>query len=723
MNRKITPENLRNALYALPPEYATDRGLWLSTIAALHYATMHDGIDPEAGKKLAKEWSQTTTGNNYDDKGFEKAWGSFKETGNIANTGYIIKHALENGFRFDNTDSGNFGEETATAEKPRAIDIDETIDFSGLLTGSFAEEGYEGPDAVDEAHSIEDGLGGQYAEIFRFLDMFGPDERVNIVYNVVEDGDGRKRPGTGSTKTVADWKQILRLELDSGKAPFSSFVSGGYDTATGVWARLNPLDGKGIGDKNVTSFRYALLESDEIPKDKQMELLKKMGAPYRLIVDSGNKSLHAIIKVDAENAKDYAEKVSHIYDVAEKLGLFPDRQDKNPSRLTRLPGIRRGNGFQKIVYEGDPATIMSYDDWDTTLTFGMPVDPSDAWDDWDPAKELSPVLIDGVLRQGHKLLVTGPSKAGKSFGLIELAAALVSGGKWWGMQCRKSKVIYINFEIDGKSFVNRIHKVFEAMCVKPETGMIRIFNLRGKPCEPDDFVKHVSKFCEKKDIGAIIIDPIYKLMLGDDENSAKDIGRLCSNFDKLAANIGASVIYCHHYSKGNAYNKASMDVADRGSGSGVFGRDADAIITLTQLDYEAPVNNPDETAWRVDSVLREFAPLPPFGVYFDYPIHIVDPMGTLMELRYKGDPQKMAADRRGEEISDEAADNVLTLSNRLRALFTTHDGDTMRETIDGRPAIHWKKVAEKYDYNAKTLRRYLTKLAGFEIVNGYIYSK
>lgn len=33
---------------------------------------------------------------------------------------------------------------------------------------------------------------------------------------------------------------------------------------------------------------------------------------------------------------------------------------------------------------------------------------------WKNMPDLSPPLIDGVLRQGHKMLLVGPSKAGKS---------------------------------------------------------------------------------------------------------------------------------------------------------------------------------------------------------------------------------------------------------------------------------------------------------------------
>ena len=68
---------------------------------------------------------------------------------------------------------------------------------------------------------------------------------------------------------------------------------------------------------------------------------------------------------------------------------------------------------------------------------------------------------------------------------------------------------------------------------------------------------------------AVIIDPIYKVITGD-ENSADQMAHFCNQFDKICTELGCAVIYCHHHSKGNQGFKKSMD---RASGSGVFARD------------------------------------------------------------------------------------------------------------------------------------------------------
>lgn len=129
---------------------------------------------------------------------------------------------------------------------------------------------------------------------------------------------------------------------------------------------------------------------------------------------------------------------------------------------------------------------------------------------------------------------------------------------------------------------------------------------------------------------ATIIDPIYKVITGD-ENNATEMSQFCSYFDQVAMDMNAAVIYCHHHSKG-ASGKYSNS-ADRSSGSGVFARDPDAILDLRELS----VKNLDEkyrqdfpgacevlTAWEVSGTLREFAPMQKERIWFDYPVHVVD---------------------------------------------------------------------------------------------------
>ena len=124
------------------------------------------------------------------------------------------------------------------------------------------------------------------------------------------------------------------------------------------------------------------------------------------------------------------------------------------------------------------------------------------------------------------------------------------------------------------------------------------------------------------------MDPIYKVN-GGDENNAEAIGKFCALFDKIAEETGASMIYVHHHAKGSQGAKKAMD---RGSGSGVFARDADAIIDFATLVLDPNqkellhVMNGEElpTPLQMEIVLRSFRSPEPVNMFFEFPLHILD---------------------------------------------------------------------------------------------------
>lgn len=132
------------------------------------------------------------------------------------------------------------------------------------------------------------------------------------------------------------------------------FEQHGTDSSeAGAWLRMNPMDGKGIGDANVTAFRYALLESDTLPVELQMPLFARLPLPVAAILSSGGRSIHAWVRVDASDAADYRRMVSRLLELVGKFGV--DGKNKNPSRLSRLPGANRsigavGDGVQRLLY-------------------------------------------------------------------------------------------------------------------------------------------------------------------------------------------------------------------------------------------------------------------------------------------------------------------------------------------------------------------------------------
>ena len=289
----------------------------------------------------------------------------------------------------------------------------------------------------------------------------------------------------------------------------------------------------------------------------------------------------------------------------------------------------------------------------------------------DYAKDPPPLpeeLIEGVLRRGHKMLISGSSKAGKSFLLMELCIAVSEGLPWLKFPCRKGRVLYVNLEIDPASCVNRFLKIYEAMGLQPaHRDDILIWNLRGKAKPLDQLVAEINSRIREAHLDAVVIDPIYKVLAGD-ENSASDMAAFCNQFDRICCETGCSVIYCHHHSKGGQGTKRAMD---RASGSGVFARDPDAQLDIIELELDSETRKtaapPGATGWRLECSLREFRNFDPFEFWFDFPVHRPDGEGALRGMPAQGTYAAGRMKNRFAKSTEAAEDEFRSAFNALNA--------------------------------------------------------
>ena len=610
------------------------------------------------------DWSRQDSG-RYHNGECEKKWRSFSGSASPVTGGTIYHMALEGGYR---PDAGY------------DLDWDSTIDSDGIVVDANWLENRD-VQAPQEWHPGE--------QLIKYIEtLFEAGENVGFVTRSWKNEKGKYIPkDKGSYNKTAG--QLIE-ELTKAGDDIGSVV-GDYDKEGGAWIRFNPLDGNGVRNENVTDFRYALVESDEMEIEKQNALLRELELPIAVLVYSGKKSLHAIVKIDAADYSEYRKRVDYLYEVCEKNGMVIDKQNRNPSRLSRMPGCTRGDQTQYIVDTNiGKDSWNEWKDWIESVNDNLP-DMEDLASEWNSIPDLAPALIEDMLREGHKLLLAGPSKAGKSFALIELCIAIAEGRKWLKWQCRRGKVLYINLELDRPSCLHRFRDVYAGMKIEPEhLQNIDIWNLRGRAVPMNQLAPKLIRRAQKRGYKAIVLDPIYKVITGD-ENSADQMAQFCNQFDLICRELGCAVIYCHHHSKGfQGQKKAS----DRASGSGVFSRDPDAVIDLIELEvpeemqfqqenkavcqvckayldahwkwqddlseddmlnqnriiaycenildkwqmqalnYEidqARKNVTGMTAWRIEGTLREFPRFEPVNLWFKYPVHLLDASGTLKD--------------------------------------------------------------------------------------------
>lgn len=673
------------------------------------------------------DWSRRDSG-RYHRGECEKKWNTFNGSASPVTGGTIYHMAVEGGYR---PDAGY------------ELDWDSTIDSDGIVvdTNWLEARDIQPPDAWHPGKQLI-----SYLEA-----LFESGENVGFVTKSWKNDKGKYVP---KDKGIYNKTAGQLIEELSKAGDDITLVVGDYDRSGGAWIRFNPLDGNGVRNENVTDFRYALVESDDMEIEKQNAILRELELPIAVLVYSGKKSLHAIVKVDAADYSEYRKRVDYLYDICEKNGMVIDKQNRNPSRLSRMPGCDRGDQRQYIVDTNiGKASWAEWKDWIESVNDDLP-DMEDLASEWDQMPDLAPALIENLLREGHKMLISGPSKAGKSFALIELCIAIAEGRKWLKWMCSKGKVLYINLELDSASCLHRFRDVYLAMGIKKPENLhnIDIWNLRGRAVPMDKLAPKLIRRAQKRGYKAIILDPIYKVITGD-ENSADQMAAFCNQFDLICRELGCAVIYCHHHSKGSQGQKKA---ADRSSGSGVFARDPDAVIDLIELDLTDDIRIQQEnkavcqtckayldahwkwqddlsqddllnqkkiyaycenvldkwqfnmlkrevetaraealsmTGWRIEGTLREFPKFEPVNLWFKYPIHYLDASDTLKNTNPEIEKSvyEMRQEARRKRTEKEKADKI----NAFVVSFEGLEGD------DGKAL--GQDIADQNGWDIKTM--------------------
>lgn len=623
------------------------------------------------------DWSKRDAG-RYHAGECSRKWNTFNNNSGSAVTGATI------------TDMAKKGGWHSSTGPDRAFDWDDVIQEKDdhVIVNKDWIEGRELQEPDDTWNPAKD--------LITYLStLFDSTDYVGYVTSSFEK-EGRFMPGKGNFKRTAGEliESLTKCNGDIGS------VLGDCKPEVGAWIRFNPLDGKGVRNENVTDFKYALVESDCMAIDKQNEIIRQLELPVACLVYSGGKSVHAIVHIDAGNYDEYRKRVDYLYDICRKNGLEIDQQNRNPSRLSRLPGVTRKGKKQYLIDTNiGKSDFNDWHEWIEAVNDDLP-DPESLKAVWNNMPELSPSLIDGVLRQGHKMMLAGPSKAGKSYALIELVAAIAEGRTWIRWKCAQGRVLYVNLELDRASCLHRFKNVYSALGWPANNiSNIDIWNLRGKSLPMDKLAPKLIRRATKKNYIAIIIDPIYKIITGD-ENSADQMAHFCNQFDKVCTELGCAIIYCHHHSKGAQGGKRSID---RASGSGVFARDADALLDMIQLDLDQ-VGVPG-TAWRIEGTLREFRSFEPLNVWFKYPIHEIDDSGALESA--SPDAEK-APWKRGQD----------TQQKRKEAKKQQIESAYNACMINGEVTVN--DMSNYLDTTDRTIRRYIKDDPRFEYHDGKV---
>lgn len=220
------------------------------------------------------------------------------------------------------------------------------------------------------------------------------------------------------------------------------------------------------------------------------------------------------------------------------------------------------------------------------------------WIERDPP-EGDPILAD-LFEAGDKVPIIGSSKTRKTFFALQLALSIASGRpSFLPYRIPKPRrVLFVQMEVKATHFHRRVNAMaralgIESSALRGQDRGLRVLNMRGKPVN----LLTIAERAKKWGAGVVILDPVYKLLEGD-ENLAKDVKPFLAMLDRMTEISGAAVLYVHHNAKGTAGDR---DTRDRGAGSGTIARDFDASIYLTEHKDGDPL-------LVIETLLRNYPP-------------------------------------------------------------------------------------------------------------------
>ena len=427
------------------------------------------------------------------------------------------------------------------------------------------------------------------ADLREFLQaLFQPGELVSYNVNWQLNEEGKKIPRGWGVRG----RPLEHLLADDG--PAESVVSA--DPEAGAWVRLNPMDGQGISDTNVKDYRHVLVESDEMPVEAQLALMHRLHLPCSAIVHSGVKSVHAAVRIDAGQDIDlYRDRVARLYDLLDQHGLKVDGQNKNPSRLSRLPGVRRGGAEQYLVATHTGA--RSWADFEALQRSAeTPAGEFASLTGWQAlAEQPIPWVFDGAIPDLTVTVMGAQGGLGKSMFVTGLALSAVLGRSLFPsfrieapvpvvflagedsvpIICRRIRSYVSAHELDPEAVTDALtSRLFlQAMQAHPMLEMSK-----SRTLEPTPFYARLLEQVKAKSAKLVIIDTSRKFGGIVNEIDNAQVGAFMEACAQLALQAKCGVIVLHHSSKIAADEKSAKQTDLRGGSA--FGDEARAVWVM-----------------------------------------------------------------------------------------------------------------------------------------------
>lgn len=422
------------------------------------------------------------------------------------------------------------------------------------------------------------------------LNCFKPDEIICITNEAGQDDDGRWFPASkGTFQTVSWW-----VDRYFGNNPKDTELFA--DKPQGAYIRINPIKEDDVSgrDDGVSVFRHLLVEFDTRPKEEQYAIFKQSNLPISAIIDSGGKSLHAWVRVDAKDFEEWKLRRQAVFDYLSDYE--PDEMTKNPSRWSRLGGVKRGEKEQRIVALN--VGVANWDEWLSYLESAeVPEEVSiEQLENYDTDNDPTTVLGNRWLCRGGSLCVIGQSGIGKSSFLMQFAIMLAIGRPFFGVEVKRPyKCIVMNAENDTGDLAEAFKGIVSSMSLTEDEKVLLRKNIkfyRETVKVGLEFVKQARRLIVHHKADFFFADPLLAFAGGDISNQAYSSQFLRNWIQPVLMETGVVWVFLHHTGKPKKADEASAatvsDLAYSGLGSSELVNWSREVAVLRRTDKIKP---------------------------------------------------------------------------------------------------------------------------------------
>lgn len=199
-------------------------------------------------------------------------------------------------------------------------------------------------------------------------------------------------------------------------------------------------------------------------------------------------------------------------------------------------------------------------------------------------------LVDKLVIEKGITLIYAEPKIGKSYIAMNMAETIATGREWLGRKTKKSNVLWIDFDMGHDGTLIRSFEVAQGINEHFEnfnqhyfdnfqiitSEYFKVNKLPSLNFFTGSGISQLQQHITDNGINLIVLDTLSKIIIGANENDAKDLNIVFNNIKMVRDNCRCGFIIIHHSTKKNSGTEQSA------RGSGVILAEPDLILNVSR---------------------------------------------------------------------------------------------------------------------------------------------